>query len=197
MMVRILSLLPMLVGLLCALILLLSLVGYQTPETGNQVPIVPCSDDDAGCYVGMTIENLEVPRAFRLLEITLELEWKEPDRGWLGVVDASAAKECPPDSSTGLTPCTEEDIGEFLVAGGPTKERDGSMSFRLEPGSYRFVTAGYEGSGLDSQRVEMSSSIHLDNIVEIVLAGTSGLLLIGAGEMAFPVRNLLKRFRGQ
>ena len=34
MMVRILSLLPMLVGLLCALILLLSLFGYQTPETG-------------------------------------------------------------------------------------------------------------------------------------------------------------------
>jgi hypothetical protein len=71
------------------------------------------------------------------------------------------------------------------------------MRFRLEPGSYRFVTAGYEGSSLDSQRVEMSSSVHLDNIVEIVLAGTSGLLLIGAGEMAFPVRNLLKRFRGQ
>ena len=195
MMVRILSLLPMLVGLLCALILLLSLVGYQTPETGNQVPIVPCSNDDAGCNVGMTSENLDVPRAFGLLEITLELEWKEPERGWLGVVDASAAEECPPDSSTGLTHCTDEQIGRFLVAGGP--QNDGSMRFRLEPGSYRFVTAGYEGSGLDSQRVEMSSSVHLDNIVEVVLAGTSGLLLICAGEMAFPVRNLLKRFRGQ
>ena len=43
----------------------------------------------------------------------------------------------------------------------------------------------------------MSSSVHLDNIVEIVLAGTSGLLLMGAGEMAFPIRNLLKRFRGK
>jgi len=194
-MVRILSLLPMLVGLLCALILLLSLYGYQTPETGNQVPIVPCSDDDVGCNVGMTIENMNVPRAFGLLEITLEVEWKEPDRGWLGIVDASAAKECPPDSSTGLTHCTEEQIGKFLVAGGP--QNDGSMSFRIEPGSYRFVTAGYEGSGLDSQRVEMSSSVHLDNFVEIVLAGTSALLLIGAGEMAFPVRNLLKRLRGK
>jgi hypothetical protein len=143
----------------------------------------------------MTTKNLDVPRAFGLLEITLELEWKEPDRGWLGVVDASAAEECPPDSTTGLTDCTEEQIGRFLVAGGP--QNDGSMRFRLEPGSYRFVTAGYESSSLDSQRVEMSSSVHLDNIVEIVLAGTSGLLLIGAGEMAFPVRNLLKRFRGQ
>ena len=194
MMVRILSLLPMLVGLLCALILVLSLIGYQTPATGNKVPIVPCSADDSGCNVGMTVEDMNVPRAFGLLEITLDVEWKEPERGWLGVVDSSAAKECPPDSSTGLTMCTEEDIEEFLVAGGP--DNDGSMSFRVKPGSYRFVTAGYEGAGLDSQLVEMTSSIHLDNFVEIVLAGTSGLLIMGAGEMAFPIRNLLKRIRG-
>jgi hypothetical protein len=193
MMIRILSVLPMLVGLLCALILVLSLIGYQTQETGNEVPIVPCSDDEVGCNVGMTVEDMKVPMAFGLLEITLEVDWKEPERGWLGVVDASAAEDCPPDDSTGLTQCTEEQIGKFLVAGGP--QSDGSMSFRVEPGSYRFVTAGYEGSGLDSQRVEMTSSIHLDNYVEIVLAGTSGLLLIGAGEMAFPLRNLLKRFR--
>lgn len=195
MMIRILSLLPMLVGLMCALILLLSLVGYQTPATGSQVPIVPCSSDETGCNVGMTVEDMDVPKAFVLLEITLEVEWKEPDRGWLGVVDASAAEECPPDSSTGLTQCTEEQIGKFLQAGGP--QNDGSMRFRVEPGSYRFVTAGYEGAGLDSQRVEMSSSIHLGNYVEIVLAGTSALLLMGAGEMAFPLRNLLKRFSGQ
>ena len=142
----------------------------------------------------MTVEDMNVPRAFGLLEITLDVEWKEPERGWLGVVDSSAAKECPPDSSTGLTMCTEDDIEEFLVAGGP--DNDGSMSFSVKPGSYRFVTAGYEGAGLDSQLVEMSSSIHLDNFVEIILAGTSGLLIIGAGEMAFPIRNLLKRIRG-
>ncbi len=194
MMVRVLSILPMLVGLLCALILVLSLIGYQTQDTGSQVPIVPCSAGDSGCNVGMTVEDMEVPRAFGLLEITLDVKWQEPDRGWLGVVDSSAAEECPPDSSTGLTMCTEEDIEEFLIAGGP--ENDGSMSFRVKPGSYRFVTAGYEGAGLDSQLVEMTSSIHLENFVEIILAGTSGLLLLGAGEMAFPIRNLLKRIRG-
>jgi len=194
MMVRVLSILPMLVGLLCALILVLSLIGYQTPDTGSQVPIVPCSAGDSGCNVGMTVEDMEVPRAFGLLEITLDVKWQEPDRGWLGVVDSSAAEECPPDSSTGLTMCTEEDIEEFLIAGGP--ENDGSMSFRVKPGSYRFVTAGYEGAGLDSQLVEMTSSIHLEDFVEIILAGTSGLLILGAGEMAFPIRNLLKRIRG-
>ena len=41
----------------------------------------------------------------------------------------------------------------------------------------------------------MKTSVHLSNYVEIVLAMTSALLLVGAGEMAFPVRNLLKRFR--
>ena len=194
-MVRILSLLPMLTGLLCALILVLSLYGYQTPATGSQVPIVPCSNSDAGCNVGMTVDDMDVPKAFALLEITLEVEWNEPERGWLGVVDASAAEECPPDGSTGLTQCTEEEIGKYLRAGGP--DSDGAMTFRIEPGEYRFVTAGYEGSGLDYQLLEMTSSIHLDNFVEIVLAATSALLLVGAGEMAFPVSKLLKRFRGE
>ena len=91
----------------------------RIPNTGQgeQVPIVPCSDDDSGCYVVMTVDDLDVPRAFRLLEITIHVEWDEPDRGWLGVVDSSAAEDCPPDSM-GLTKCTEEEIEDFLVAGG-------------------------------------------------------------------------------
>jgi len=143
----------------------------------------------------MQLEDMDVPKAFWLLEITLDVEWEEPDRGWLGVVHSSAAEECPPDRSTKVTMCNEEEIEKFLVAGGP--QTDGSMSFMVKPGSYRFVTAGYEGAGLDSQLVEMTSSIHLDNFVEFILAGTSGLLLLGAGEMAFPISNLLKRIRGK
>ena len=193
MMVRVLSILPMLVGLLCALILVLSLIGYQTPANGTRVPIVPCSDDDSGCYVAMMDEDLDVPTAFGLLEITLDVEWNEPDRGWLGVVDSSAAEDCPPDGF-GLTMCTEEEIEEFLVAGG--SQNEGSLSFERDPGSYRFITAGYKGSDLDEQLVEVTSSIHLDNFVEIILGATSGLLLLGAGEMAFPIRNLLKRMQG-
>jgi len=194
MMVRILSILPMLVGLLCALILVLSLIGYQTQESGVRAPIVPCSNDDAGCNVGMMAEDINVPSAFGLLEITLDVEWNEPDRGWLGVVDSSAVKDCPPDSN-GLTMCTEEEIKVFLVAGGP--QNHGTMSFEVKPGSYRFVTAGYEGAGLDEQQVVMTSSIHLDNFVELFLAGTSALLLLGAGEMAFPVSKMLKRIQGK
>ena len=192
MMVRILSLLPMLCGLLCALVVVLSLFGYQAPTMSEEGPIVPCSEGDEGCNVAMNLEDMEVPTAFALLDITLEIEWTEPERGWMGVVDASAAEECPPDSSTRLTSCTEEEITKYLIVGGP--DNDG-LTFRLEPGEYRFVTGGYEGSGLSMQDVDMDASIHLDNYVEIVLAPTSALLLLGAGEMAFPVRNLLTRFR--
>ena len=76
MMVRILSLLPMLCGLLCALIVVLSLFGYQAPTTSSEAPIVPCSDGDEGCNVAMNLEDMEVPTAFALLDIKLEIEWK-------------------------------------------------------------------------------------------------------------------------
>ena len=67
--------------------------------------------------------------------------------------------------------------------------------FDMNPGDYRFVTAGKDGSGLDSQTVTMSTSIHLDNYVEMILSVVTILLFAGAGEMAFPLRNLWNRFR--
>ena len=191
MMVRILSILPGLIGIICGLIVILSLFGYET-ESGLEAPVVPCSSDDMGCNVGMTGEDLWVPKAFILLDIRMDVSWNEPERGWLGVVVSSAAEECPPDSN-GLTPCSKEEIKQFLVAGGP--QADGEMEFQIEPGKYRFVAGGNEGSGLDTQLVKMETSVHLNNYVEVALSGLSFLLLIGAGEMAFPIRNLFKRFR--
>ncbi|MBR79438.1 MAG: hypothetical protein CMA88_01450 [Euryarchaeota archaeon] len=193
MMVRLLSVLPGIIGVICALIVVLSLIGYQPDESGAEVPIVPCTDDDVGCNVGMTGEDMVVPLAFVLLDIELEVDWKEPDRGWIGVVDAAAAQDCPPDSN-GLTQCNAGEIEGFLVSGGP--QSHGSMEFQVEPGSYRFVAGGYEGSGLDSQMAVLKTSVHLNNYAEVFLAVTSILLLAGAGEMAFPVRNLLDRLTG-
>ncbi len=192
MMVRILSILPGIIGVLCALIVLLSVIDYQPSDSGSVVPIVPCTDDDFGCNVGMSGNDMDVPLAFILLDIELDVDWNEPERGWIGVVSASAALECPPDSN-GLTQCKAEDIESFLVAGGP--QASGSMKFQVSPGAYRFVAGGHEGAGLDSQEIVMKTDVHLNNYVEIVLGVTSILLLAGAGEMAFPIRNLLKRFR--
>jgi hypothetical protein len=193
MMVRVLSVLPGLVGLVCAVILIASLLGYSTDESETEIPIVPCSDDEAiGCQVGMTGGDLSVPNAFMLLDIELKAEWEEPERSWLAVVDAAAAIDCPPNSN-GLTTCTEEDFEEYIVTGG--SDADGSLVFEVGPGDYRFITAGKDGSTLGSQTVTLSTSVHLNDYFEIALAIVTVLLLAGAGEMAFPIRNLWKRFR--
>ena len=86
-----------------------------------------------------------------------------------------------------------EDIKDFLVAGGP--ESGGSMEFRIDPGSYRFVAGGHDGAGLDSMLIEVKTSIHLSNFVEFTLGAIAILLLAGAGEMAFPIRNIFGRLR--
>jgi len=191
MMIRLLSVLPGFVGVVCTLIVIFSLVGYSPNDSGAEVPIIPCTDSELGCNVGMTQSDMGVPTAFILLDIDLEVRWDEPDRAWLGVVDSGAAAECPPDSN-GLTQCTWEDMSEYLVAGGP--DSHDSMVFEMDPGKYRFVSAGKDGASLDSQQVVMHTSIHLNNYVEIALGAVSILLLAGAGEMAFPIRNLWKRF---
>jgi len=178
------------VGGLCALIVIGSLVGIDIDDSRTDVPIVPCSDDSVGCVVGMTTEDLEVPSAFVLLEISMELEWDEPDRSWIGVI-SDYPDECEPDSN-GLTTCTSEDFD--FVAGGPDST-DGSFEFVLEPGKYRFVTAGKDGSTLDEQLVIISPEIHLAGFVEIVLTVIGFTLLMGASQMAFPLREMWKRFR--
>ena len=190
-MVRILSILPGLVGGLCVLMVLGSLIGIDVENSRTDVPIVPCTDDSVGCPVGMTGEDLIVPPAFVLLEISMKLEWDEPDRSWIGVVDAKYEEDCPPDSN-GLTSCTSDDF-EF-IAGGPNS-LDGSLEFVLEPGKYRFVTAGKDGSTLDEQLVTIEPEIHLAGFVEILLAAIGLTLLLGASQMAFPLREMWKRFR--
>tara|TARA_B100001109_G_C18863839_1_gene475654 strand:+ start:3145 stop:3720 length:576 start_codon:yes stop_codon:yes gene_type:complete len=189
-MVKILASFPFVVGGLCILIAIGSLVGIDVENSRTDVPIVPCSDESVGCTVGMTTEDLEVPNAFILLEISMELEWDEPDRSWIGVI-SDYPNECEPDSS-GLTTCTSEDFD--FVAGGPDSE-DGVFKFTLEPGEYRFVTAGKDGSTLDEQLVTINPEIHLAGFVEIILLAIGFTLLLGASQMAFPLREMWKRFR--
>ena len=100
-------------------------------------------------------------------------------------------EECPPDSN-GLTSCTSDDF--VFIAGGPDSP-DGSLDFVLEPGKYRFVTAGKDGSTLDEQLVTIEPEIHLAGFVETLLALIGLALLLGASEMAFPLREMWKRFR--
>ena len=116
-MVRVLGVLPGFVGFVCLVLLTASLVGIEIDSTRVQATSVPCLDDDAGgCLVGMTGSDFHVPWGFSLIDVEVNIAWDEPEKAWIGVVDAKYAENCPPDSN-GLTSCEAEDF-EF-VAGGP------------------------------------------------------------------------------
>ena len=61
MMIRILSVLPAVMGVICALLVVVSLYGPTLDASRTDIPLVPCTDDAAGCPVGMTSEDLVSP----------------------------------------------------------------------------------------------------------------------------------------
>ena len=133
--VRILSVLPGAVGVLCLLIGAISVYGIDMNTERVQIPVVPCTEvSDQGSLVGMTGSDLEVPAGFMLMDIELTIEWSEPSKSWIGVVDASYADSCPPDGD-GLTACTKDDF-EF-VSGGP--DSSGRFKFNLHTDLYQLV----------------------------------------------------------
>ena len=152
--VRILSVLPGAVGVVCLLIAGISVYGIDLDSERVQIPVVPCTEvSDEGCLVGMTGSDLKVPTGFLLMDVELTIEWSQPSKSWIGVVDASYADSCPPDGD-GLTACTKDDF-EF-ISGGP--DSSGIFKLDLQPDSYRFVSAGKEGADLDEQLVTISPS---------------------------------------
>jgi len=192
MMVRILSILPGFVGLLCIVILLGSIVGISQEVVKNDIPIIPCSEDEeVGCRIAMTSADIEVPNAFKLLEIDVSINWDEPDRSWFGVIN-EYPDVCEPDSN-GLTNCTENDFEEYIIAGGSSSR--GSLDFNMEPQKYRFITGGKDSSTISNQDVSIEIEIHLKPILEIIIGGIGLFLFIGATEMAFPLREWFEKFR--
>ncbi len=191
MMIRILSILPAAMGVICAVIVLISLYSPTLDTSRTEIPLVPCTDDSAGCPVGLSGEDLSSPAAFMLLDIEVTIEWEQFATSWIGVIESPPPDGCEPDSS-GLTSCTAEDF-EF-VAGGPDED-DGSLTFNLKPGDYRFATASTDTSGIGGEQlVKITPQIGLNPIVEILLAIVSILLLAGSGEM-FAHRSIVKAWK--
>lgn len=194
MMIRILSVLPAVVGVICALLLLVSLYGPTLDTSRTNIPLVPCTDDAAGCPVGMTSEDLSSPAAFMLLDIELTIEWSQPGDSWIGVIASPPPSGCEPDSS-GLTACTADDFD--FIAGGDS-EKDGALEFDLKPGDYRFTTASTDTSGVGGeQQVTITPKIMLNPVVELLLAFVAILLFAGSGEMFVHERvmRFWKRFK--
>ena len=194
MMIRILSVLPAVMGVICTLLLVVSLYGPTLDANRIKVPLVPCTDDVTGCPVGMTSEDLSSPTAFMLLDIELTIKWNESDSSWIGVIASPPPSGCEPDSN-GLTTCTAEDFD--FIAGGDS-EMDGTFAFDLKPGDYRFATASIGTSGIGgNQLVTITPEISLNPVAEVLLGLVAILLFAGSGEMFVHERimGVWKRFK--
>ena len=191
MMIRILSILPAAMGVICAILVLVSLYSPTLESSRTDVPLVPCTDDSAGCPVGLSGEDLSSPTAFILLDIEVTIEWEQFSTSWIGVIESPPPDDCAPDSN-GLTTCTAEDFD--FIAGG-AEEDGGSLTFDLKPGDYRFATASTDTSGLGGEQlVTITPEIALNPVVEILLAIVAILLLAGSGEM-FAHRSIMRAWK--
>ncbi len=197
MMVRILSILPGAVGVICSIMLIGSLIGVSLPEESSTIPQVPCEVDDSEiCFIAMT-EVINPPMIFGLLDIDLEIKWSETTEAWFAIVETEAYVNCPPDIETKITECTADDVEEFIIVGG-VDEEDGTLSWDIGTEKYHIITGGREGADIgDMQVLTTKGEISFDWKVEIILVTISATLFIGAGEMAFPIRKLFDKFRNQ
>ena len=191
MMIRILSILPAAMGVICAILVLVSLYSPTLDSSRTDIPLVPCTDDDVGCPVGLSGDDMDSPLAFMLLDIEVTIEWDQFATSWIGVIESPPPDGCEPDSN-GLTACTAEDFD--FIAGGP-EEDGGSLTFDLKPGDYRFAPASTEPSGVGGEQlVTITPQIALNPIAEILLAIVSVLLLAGSGEM-FAHRSIMRAWK--
>ena len=195
MMVRLLSVLPGFVGLLCIILLLGSLRGIDLPSDRSVIDMVPCEFEDPDlCLIAMTPE-ISPPTIFGILDIDLQISWQEADDAWFAVVNSDAAEICPPDEESWLTECTVEDVENYIIIGGPN-ELDGQMTWNIKTDDYRIITGGREGADIgDQQALTTSTQISLNWFVEFILALVSLTLFLGAGEMAFPIKKFFLKFR--
>ena len=187
MMVRIMSILPLLTGAFCVLLVLVGAIGYTSNSETVEVPIPPCipgSDDD--CEVGMNQDNLSVPQPFMLLDVTVKMHWDHGDDAWIGVVDVDSIDwdNCEPNDQ-GLTGCTASQFD--IIAGGPSSQE--GLEWNLDPGETRFITGGRAGTlSLESNVVTYTYSIGMATLPMLIL-GVIGVALCLAGvQMAFPVK---------
>lgn len=195
MMVRLLSVLPGFVGLLCVILLLGSLRGIDLPSERSVIDMVPCEFEDPDlCLIAMTPE-ISPPTIFGILDIDLQISWQEADDAWFAVVNSDAAEICPPDEESWLTECTVEDVENYIIIGGPN-ELDGQMTWNIKTDDYRIITGGREGADIgDQQALTTSTQISINWFVEFILALVSLTLFLGAGEMAFPIKKFFLKFR--
>ena len=188
-MVRIMSLLPFATGSLCLLLVLVSFFGFASGTIEDEIPALPCTGNVDDCATGMSESDLDIPTAFLLLDVHLDISMELDDVAWVGIVDSTYSITCPP-GDTGLTNCTSSDY--TFLAGGPSHE--GTIGHDLKPGSVRFVTGGDEGAILlQDNAISTEWSVHLATWVEAVLGLTGIGLCVSGMHMAFPMVGKIRK----
>ncbi len=90
---RILSILPIVTAGICTIMLLGSLIGINVPEQEQKVPLIPCGIPGfETCPVGMAEENLSIPGGMIFLDLDATVGWERGDVAWVGIVDAKWAR---------------------------------------------------------------------------------------------------------
>ena len=146
MMVRILSILPGFVGVLCVILLLGSVTGISLPEERSAIDMVPCEFEDPElCLIAMTGDDISPPLIFGILNIDLQINWQKSEDSWFAVVESEAAIVCPLDEETLLTDCTVKDVENYIIVGG-SDEIDGEINWNIKTDDYRIISGGREGA---------------------------------------------------
>ena len=130
---------PLLMGIILILVTIVGVIGYSGSNE-TEVPVIPCPTNPLEpdkCNAGMTLADLEVPTQFSILSIKISIDWSQSESTWVGVIPATDATECPPDSQ-GLTPCEADQLN--FVAGGADSVGGDGLEWSVEPGKYRLAT---------------------------------------------------------
>lgn len=160
---------PLIIGTILILVTIVGIIGYS--GSGDvEVPVIPCPTNPLEpdkCNAGMTLSDLEVPTQFSILSIKIEIEWSQSESTWVGVIPASDAIECPPDS-IGLTPCEAEQLN-FLEGGTDSVGGDG-LEWKVKPGKYRLATGSIssEANPTAANIVNYDYSVGLNAIVSAI-----------------------------
>ena len=149
-------------------------VGFE--DSGStEVDIPSCSsvelDLQNACDKSLMLDtNEEVPGfAMSFIDIEVVAEWDVPD-AWIGVVDANESSKCS-ETANGFLLCETEDL-EFY-AGGPDSQ--GTITWQIEEGSYRFVAGSSVVSSGETTQIDYAYT------VQASMGVFSALGLIGAG----------------
>lgn len=163
-------------GVVALILIIVAFVGMSGVSDGGEetAMIPPCSmegpvwDQELVCYWGMSAEILVIPDEAAAAEVDVDISWSK-NGVWIGVVKASESDKCR--AKEGYFECDKGSVS--MVAGG--ENSNGELTWKPEPGEYRFLAGGDDSQALTQFKVTWSFDAGLSWGIAIPL------LLVAAG----------------